>query len=334
MTDTNLQIRLVRRPTGLPSPEDFEIGEAPLPDPGEGEVLVANHYLSLDPAMRGWMKEGRSYIPPVELGDVMRGGTYGEVLRSNHPTLAPGDRVVGMLGWQSHALSKGDDLYRVPPEVTGPQALGVLGMTGLTAYFGLLDVGRPQEGDTLLVSGAAGATGSVVGQIGKLMGCKVIGVAGTEAKCAWLTEELGFDGAINYRTSPDLTKAVYQATGGKIDVYFDNVGGEMLDSALACLNRGARVVVCGAISQYNSDSATGPANYLSLLVNRARMEGFIVFDYAPRYDEARVELSRWVQEGKIKHREEIVDGLRNAPQAILRLFDGNKQGKLLIRIGS
>jgi NADPH-dependent curcumin reductase CurA len=333
MTDLNLQIRLVRRPQGLPSADDFQIEESPIPEPGDGQVLVANRYLSLDPAMRGWMREGRSYIPPVKLGDVMRGGTCGEVLRSNDPGFAPGDRVGGMLGWQTHAVASPADLHRVPDGVTEPQALGVLGMTGLTAYFGLLDVGAPREGETLLVSGAAGATGSVVGQIGKIMGCKVIGVAGTDDKCAWLTDDLGFDGAVNYRTAPDLTKAIYQACGGGVDVYFDNVGGAVLDSALACLNQRARVVVCGAISQYNSDTSTGPANYLSLLINRARMEGFIVFDYAARYAEGRAELARWVAEGRIKHREEIVDGLRNAPQALLRLFDGSKQGKLLIRMG-
>jgi NADPH-dependent curcumin reductase CurA len=332
MTDVNLQIRLVRRPVGLPTADDFQIEQSPTPEPGEGEILIANRYLSLDPAMRGWMREGRSYIAPVKLGDVMRGGTCGEVLRSNDPAFAPGDRVVGMLGWQTHAVAAGKNLHRVPAEVTGPLALGVLGMTGLTAYFGLLDVGAPKEGETLLVSGAAGATGSVVGQIGKIKGCKVIGLAGTEAKCAWLTDELGFDGAVNYRTTDDLTKAVYKACGGGIDVYFDNVGGDVLDSALACLNHGARVVVCGAISQYNSDTPTGPKNYLSLLINRARMQGFIVFDYAARYDEARAELARWVNEGRIKHREEIVEGLRNAPEALLRLFDGKKHGKLLIRM--
>lgn len=330
--NTNLQIRLVRRPDGLPVADDFRIEESPLPVPGEGQVLVKNQFLSLDPAMRGWMREGRSYIPPVALGDVMRGGTYGEVVASNHADFAVGEQVVGMLGWQTHAVSGGDDLQRVPAEVTGPQALGVLGMTGLTAYFGLLDVGAPRAGETLLVSGAAGATGSVVGQIGKIKGCRVIGLAGTEAKCAWLTDELGFDAAINYRTATDLTKAIYQACGGGVDVYFDNVGGEILDSALACLKRNARVVVCGAISQYNTEAPTGPKNYLSLLINRARMQGFIVFDYADRYEEGRAQLSAWVREGRIKHKEEIVDGLRNAPQALLRLFDGNKHGKLVVRM--
>ncbi len=330
---TNLQIRLVERPVGLPSASNFEIAEGPLPEPGPGELLVANRYLSLDPAMRGWMRDARSYIPPVAIGDVMRGGTYGEVIRSNHPKFAEGEAVVGLLGWQSHAVSDGRGLTKVPGEVPGPMALGVLGMTGLTAYFGLLDVGRPRPGETVLVSGAAGATGSVVGQIAKIGGCRVVGIAGGPEKCAWLTDELGFDAAIDYKAVDDLPAEVRAACKPGVDVFFDNVGGSHLEAALGAIRRHARVVICGAISQYNAqEAAPGPANYLSLLVNRARMEGFIVFDYEARYPEAQRALGGWVAAGKIKHREEIVDGLRNAPAALLRLFDGSKRGKLVVRI--
>ncbi len=333
MEPTNLQILLAARPEGLPKASDFEVVHNPLPVPKVGEVLVENLYLSLDPAMRGWMTDRPSYIPPVGLGEVMRGLTVGTVLESNDPGFAAGDRVSGVLGWQRYATAAGSELHKVPAAVPPTLALGPLGMTGLTAYFGLLDVGEPMEGDTVLVSGAAGAVGSVVGQIAKLRGCRVVGSAGTDEKCRWLREELGFDEAFNYKTAGDLGKTIGETCPRGVNVYFDNVGGDMLDAALRNLARGARVVICGAISGYNAtEPVPGPANYLALLVQRARMEGFIVFDYAARYAQALAELGKWVAEGKIRYREEIVEGLENAPAALPRLFTGDKRGKLIVKV--
>ena len=330
---SNTQVLLAARPEGLPKVSDFEIVESDSAEIGEGQVLVKNEYLSLDPAMRGWMTDRPSYIPPVELGAVMRGLTVGEVVRSNDPGFEPGDPVSGALGWQRFAVATPDDLTKLPAGTPRTLALGPLGMTGLTAYFGLLDVGEPREGNTVLVSAAAGAVGSVVGQIAKLKGCRVVGTAGSDDKCRWLTEELGFDEAFNYKTVGKLGDAIRQSCPRGIDIYFDNVGGEMLDAALANLRRGARVVICGAISQYNAtEPVPGPANYLALLIQRARMEGFIIFDYQKRFPEALASLGQWVAEGKIRYREEIVEGLENAPAALLRLFTGEKNGKLIIRI--
>jgi NADPH-dependent curcumin reductase CurA len=330
----NLKILLRARPTGQPTPDIFQVASGLIPDPGEGEVLLRSIYLSLDPAMRGWMNEGKSYIAPVELGAVMRGMVLAEVVTSRDPRFVAGDVVEGTLGWQQYGVLPGKSLQKVPPGLPLPTILGVLGATGLTAYFGLLDVGQPKAGQTVVVSGAAGAVGSVVGQIAKLLGCRVVGIAGSAEKCRWLHEDLGFDVALDYKTTPDLAKALRAACPSGIDVYFDNVGGDILDAALRNLARGARVVICGAISQYNAGSALkGPSNYLSLLVNRARMEGFVVFDYAARYGEARTQLAAWLAEGKLQHREEIVDGLENAPAALLRLFDGSNTGKLMVRVG-
>ncbi|MDY7093731.1 MAG: NADP-dependent oxidoreductase [Acidobacteriota bacterium] len=337
MPHQNLQVRLAARPVGLPKESDFEIIERPIEEPGDGEVLVRNVYLSLDPAMRGWMDDRKSYIAPVKIGDVMRGLTVGVVEASGHPEFGPGDAVQGTLGWQEYARVEARELTRVPPGVPLRVALGPLGMTGLTAYFGLLDVGQLQEGDRVLVSAAAGAVGSMVGQIAKLHGCEVVGTAGTDEKCRWLEDELGFDAVINYKTAAQthdsLHGALAEACPKGIDVYFDNVGGEMLDAALRLLRRNARVVICGAISQYNAtEPVPGPANYLSLLVNRARMEGFLVFDYADRFAEGVKKLGGWLQEGKLRYREEVVEGLENAPRALLRLFDGKKSGKLMVQV--
>jgi len=332
-TEKNVQIRLESRPEGLPGAQNFRRTEEPIPEPGEGEVLVRNVYLSLDPAMRGWMREGKSYVPPVELGAVMRGITVGEVVKSNDSGFEPGDHVQGLLGWQLYATAKAGDLTKLPKQIPLRVALGPLGMTGLTAYFGLLDVGEPKEGDTVLISGAAGAVGSVAAQIAKIRGCRVVGIAGSDEKCRWLTEKLGLDGTINYKTTEDLGQAVKEACPKGVDVYFDNVGGEILDAALARLARGARVVICGAISQYNSPDVEGPSNYLSLLINRARMEGFVVFDYEPRYGEALRELGGWLEAGQLHYREDVVEGLENAPEALKRLFDGSNEGKLMVRLG-
>ncbi len=334
MIETQTQILLRARPEGLPKDSDFEIVSGPIPQLGPGEVLVRSIYLSLDPAMRGWMTDRPSYIPPVELGAVMRGLAIGEVVESKDPGFRPGQRVSGTVGWQQYAALPAKELTAVPEGVALPLALGPLGMTGMTAYFGLLDVGEPRAGETVLVSGAAGAVGSLVGQIAKIQGCRAVGIAGSDEKCAWLTEELGFDAAVNYKKADSLPDDLSEACPNGVDVFFDNVGGQILELALARLNRRARVAICGAISIYNAtEPPPGPANYLSLLVNRARMEGFIVFDYHERYGEAARAIAGWIEEGKIQARFDIVDDLENAPQALLRLFDGSNTGKLMVRVG-
>jgi NADPH-dependent curcumin reductase CurA len=331
--DTNLQIRLAARPKGLPEESDFQLVEEPVPQPGDGQVLVRNILLSLDPAMRGWMNDARSYVPPIGIGEVMRGLTVGEVVESRLPGFAPGELVSGIFGWQRYALAKARDLSRIPPGIPPAVALGPLGMTGLTAYFGLLDVGQLKADETVLVSGAAGAVGSIVGQIAKIKDCRAVGIAGTDEKCRWLTEDLGFDAIINYKTAKDLHEEIRRTCPKGVNVYFDNVGGEILDTALRSLAMHARVVICGAISQYNAtEPPKGPANYLALLVQRARMEGFLVMDFQARYAEAQAELGRWLAEGKLHYREDVVEGLENAPKALLRLFDGSNTGKLMVKI--
>ena len=328
----NLQILLRQRPVGLPGPETFEAVTAPIPTPGPGEALVRVLYLSLDPAMRGWMNDTKSYIAPVGLGQVMRGGTLAEVVSSNDPRLAPGDIVEAMAGWQRYAALPAAHLRKIATDTPLPAALGVLSATGLTAYFGLFDVGKPQPGQTVVVSGAAGAVGSIVVQLAKIHGCRVVGIAGSAEKCAWL-RELGADAAINYRDG-EVGKALRAACPQGIDVFFDNVGGDILDAALARLARGARIVICGAISQYNATGAVqGPKNYLSLLVNRARMEGMVVFDYAARYGEAVAEMSAYLKDGRMKSREDVVrGGVAAFPGTLLKLFSGENFGKLVLDV--
>jgi NADPH-dependent curcumin reductase CurA len=330
----NRQIRLAARPVGLPDDTSWQLTEEPVGTPGDGEVLVQTLCLSLDPAMRGWMNDVRSYIPPVGIGEVMRAAGVGRVVASGDARFAEGAYVSGATGVQEYAVLRGDDLLPVDLDVAPPARwLGALGMSGMTAYFGLLDVGAPKEGDVVVVSGAAGATGSLVGQIAKLKGCKVIGIAGGADKCRWLVDELGFDAAIDYK-SDDLKAALKEHAPKGVDVYFDNVGGEMLDTVLARLARGARVVICGAISQYNAtESVRGPQNYMQLLVARARMEGFVVFDYANRFREAAKELAGWIAEGKLVAREDIVDGGVDAfPATLNKLFGGENTGKLILRL--
>lgn len=330
----NRQFRLAARPVGLPRASDWSLVEEPVREPGEGEFLIRIEYISLDPAMRGWMNEGKSYVPPVAIGEVMRAGGAGEVVASNHPGFPVGSKVSGLFGVQQYAMSNGKGVQRVDTALAPlPTYLGVLGMTGMTAYFGLLDVGAAQAGDTVVVSGAAGAVGMVVGQVAKILGCRVVGIAGGAEKCRWLVDELGFDAAIDYKYA-DLRKALREHCPQGIDVYFDNVGGEILDLALAQLAMHARVVICGAISQYNAtDGVKGPANYLSLLVNRARMQGMVVFDYAARYGEAAREMGAWLADGRLKSREDIVEGFDTFPDALLRLFRGENTGKLLLKVG-
>jgi NADPH-dependent curcumin reductase CurA len=336
MSDVNHQVRLAARPSGLPRATDWDMTEEPLPTPGAGELLVEISHISLDPAMRGWMNAGASYIDPVEVGDVMRAGAVGRVLASEHPGFAVGEHVYSAFGVQEYTLSDGHGVVKVDPEVAPlPCYLGTLGMTGMTAYFGLFDVAKMQEGDTVVVSGAAGAVGSAAGQMAKIKGAaRVVGIAGGEEKCRWLLDELGFDAAIDYKTQ-DVRRALREAAPDGVDVYFDNVGGEILDAVLTRLARGARIVICGAVSQYNAtDGVRGPANYLSLLVARASMIGMVVFDYAPRFGEAAAEIAGWMQEGRLISREDVVDGgVSDFPETLLKLFDGENVGKLVLRIG-
>lgn len=336
MSPTNHQFRLAARPQGLPKRTDWKYTEEPVRDPGPGEVLVKTLYLSLDPAMRGWMNEGRSYIAPVGIGDVMRAGGAGRVIASQNPAFAVGDHVTGALGAQEYALvdaqgAKG--LTKVDPKLVPlPVYVGALGLTGLTAYFGLLDVGQAKAGDTVVVSGAAGATGMSAGQIAKIKGCRAVGIAGGPEKCNYIVKDLGFDAAIDYKHE-NVMEGLRKHCPQGINVYFDNVGGDILDAALANLARGARVVICGAISQYNSTTGTkGPANYLSLLINSARMEGFVVFNYTARYGEAAREMAGWVMSGKLKTKEDIVEGFETFPDTLLRLFRGENFGKLMIKV--
>ncbi|HWF52653.1 MAG TPA: NADP-dependent oxidoreductase [Solirubrobacteraceae bacterium] len=329
----NHAFRLISRPVGLPSGENFEFIDGPVGEPGPDEVLVRILYISLDPAMRGWMNDTRSYVPPVGIGEVMRALGLGRVEESRHPDFGVGDHVIGVLGVQERAIVHGGGLTPVDPVLAPlPVHLAALGMTGLTAYFGLLDIGHPEPGETVVVSGAAGAVGGVVGQIAKLKGARAVGIAGGPTKCRYIVEELGFDAAIDYKRE-DVAAALRDRCPEGIDVYFDNVGGEILDAALAHLARRARVVICGAVSQYNaSDGMRGPANYMSLLVNHASMTGFVVFHYAERYEEGRRALTDWYRSGEITSREDIVDGLETFPDALIKLFTGDHLGKLMIRV--
>jgi len=336
MSRTNHQYRLAGRPVGLPTPTDWEYVEEPVAELGEGQLLIEVIYLSLDPAMRGWMNEGKSYIRPVEIGEVMRAAGVGRVIASRNPQFAVGDYVSGVLNVQEYCLSDGRGLTKVDPALAPlPVYLGVLGIPGMTAYFGLLDVGRPEPGQTVVVSGAAGAVGSVVGQIAKIKGCRVIGVAGGERKCRLVVEQLGFDACIDYK-SENVRKALHEVAPEGVDVYFDNVGGDVLDAVLTRLARGARIVICGAISQYNvTGQIKGPANYMSLLVHRASMTGMVVFDYANRYPEATAELAEWLSAGKLRSLEDVVDGgVQAFPDTLLRLFKGDNTGKLVLKVAN
>jgi NADPH-dependent curcumin reductase CurA len=328
----NKQVRLAARPAGLPKDTDWAFDESPIPVPGEGQVLVKLSHISLDPAMRAWMNEGATYVEDVKVGEVMRAGAVGHVVKSNAPELAEGDAVQGVLGVQEYAVANAKELVKVDPSLAPIQRyLGVLGWPGMTAYFGLLDIGRPKEGDTVVISGAAGAVGSVAGQIAKIKGCRVIGIAGGPEKCDYLVDELGFDGAIDYK-SENIRDRLKELCPKRVDIYFDNVGGEILDAVLSKIAMKARIVISGAISQYNNPRFRGPNNYMALLTYRARMEGFVVFDYTREYPKAAAEIAGWMAEGKIKTREHIVKGIENFPSAFLRLFSGEKLGKLALEV--
>jgi NADPH-dependent curcumin reductase len=333
MSLVNHQFRLAARPAGMPRRSDWSFTENPVPDPRDGEILVKLLYLSLDPAMRGWMNEGRSYVAPVKIGEVMRALGAGRVVASRNPAFAVGDHVTGAFGVQEYGISSGEGMMKVDVQFAPlPLHLSALGMPGLTAYFGLLDVGQPKAGDTVVLSGAAGAVGAVAGQIAKLKGCRVIGIAGGPEKCRYIIDELGFDGSIDYKAE-DVKTALAKHCPKGMDVYFDNVGGEILDTALLFLNRRARVVICGAISQYNNTTPIkGPSNYLSLLVNHARMEGFVVLDYVARYGDGLREMAGWVSAGKLKSREDIVKGFEAFPETLLKLYTGENFGKLILQV--
>jgi NADPH-dependent curcumin reductase CurA len=313
---------------------NFEWRQEPLPTLGEGQILVRNIYLSLDPTNRGWLNEGENYLPPVAIGEVMRGFGIGVVEQSRNVSFPLGSFVQGLLGWQDYAVTDGTNLSEFPsyPSVPLTAYLGLFGFIGMTAYFGLLDIGKPKVGETLVVSGAAGAVGSLVGQIGKIKGCRVVGIAGSEEKCRWLKDELGFDAAINYKTESGL-ESLQQHCPDRIDVYFENVGGEILDAVLKLINLKARIVLCSLISQYNATQPVpGPYNFVNILIKRAKVEGFIVLDYFNRAQEALADLGQWYAQGKIKYRVDVIDGLENAPRTINKLFDGTHQGKLIIRV--
>jgi len=333
-TESNFQVRLAARPEGMATRQHWEMSQNEIVWPSDGEVLVKTDFISIDPAMRGWLRDTESYLPPVALGDVMRASGVGTIIASKHPDLKEGDQVIGHIGVQSHALVQGGALRKVSEKIAPlPTFLGALGMPGMTAYFGVTDVGALEDGDTVLVSAAAGAVGSIAGQVARNRGAgRVVGVTGSDEKCRHVVENLGFDAAINYKTEPVGEKIKEHFPTG-IDVYFDNVGGDILDNALSCLRQGARVVLCGAISQYNNlENVRGPRNYLSLLVNRARMQGFIVSDYSDQYRSAVGEMAGWLAEGKLRHRETIVQGLETFPETFQRLFSGEKIGKLLIQV--
>ena len=335
----NHQVRLASRPTGMASAENWQFTEEAVAEPGEGGLVVKTLALSLDPAMRGWLNDAKSYIPPVGIGEVMRAGGIGRVVASRHPGFAVGDIVTGTPGVQEYWTVAADQVKRsglakIDLRLGSPtQWLNVLGMPGMTGYFGLMDIGQPQPGQTVVVSGAAGAVGQTVGQLAKIKGCRAVGIAGGPAKCEWVVKELGFDACIDYKAGP-VKDALKEHCPKGIDVYFDNVGGEILDAALARLARKARIVICGAISQYNNLGAVqGPKNYMSLLVNRARMEGMVVFDYVDRFPVAIAEMAGYLKDGRMKSKEDVArGGVAAFPETLNKLFNGENFGKLVLHV--
>lgn len=333
MTEKNRQFLLVSRPVGMPSDENFKLVETDIPSIEDGQLLIRTLYLSVDPYMRSRMSDAKSYIAPYELNEVIQGGVVGRVVESKHEQFAVGDIVSGLLGWQDYSVSDGTSIMKIDPtRAPVTTSLGVAGMPGLTAYFGLIDIGNPQLGETVVVSGAAGAVGTVVGQIAKIKGCRVVGIAGEQVKIDYLLNELGFDAAINYKTT-DVRAALMEACPNGVDVYFDNVGGDITDAVLTLLNHGARIAICGQIASYNLDKPDiGPRVFTHLLKTSSLAKGFIVTDYAPRFKEGFAQLATWLAEGKLKYRENIVEGLENTPQAFLGLFKGENIGKQLVKV--
>ncbi|HEV7667060.1 MAG TPA: NADP-dependent oxidoreductase [Thermoanaerobaculia bacterium] len=334
MAKVNRQITLAARPVGFPKVSDFHLDYSPLPSPAAGEVLVRSVYLSLDPYMRRRMNDAESYARPVALGEVMTGGAVAFVLESANPRFRVGDAVEGMLGWQEYAVAEGRELRKIDLGLAPiSTALGVLGRPGLTAYFGLLDICEPQRGETVVVSGAAGAVGMMVGQIAKIKGCRVIGVAGSDAKVSWLEDELGFDAAFNYTTDTDFERRLRDLCPDGIDVYFDNVGGTITDAVVRRINPKARIAICGQISQYNLEQPeNGPRWLCQLIVKQAKVEGFRVSEFAERFPEGLEQLAAWLQEGKLKYREDVAQGIESAPQAFIGMLHGKNQGKQLVQL--
>ncbi len=330
-TGKNLQVLLASRPQGWPTEDNFRFVESAMAPIGDGEIRVRSLYLSLDPYMRGRMNDAPSYVPPVEVGAVMCGEAAAEVVESRHPKFAIGDRVSGDFGWQQFAVSNGKGLRKLAPVTPLTAQLSVCGMPGVTAYVGLLDIGKPEPGQTVVVSGAAGAVGSVVGQIAKLKGCRAVGIAGGPDKCRFVVDQLGFDACLDYKAG-QLREQLKAATPQGVDVYFDNVGGEILDTVLPRMNPFARLPVCGLISQYNATEAYGVKNFRFILVNRIKVQGFIVFDFAERYAAARADLAQWLAEGKLRHHETVAEGLRAAPGAFLGMLRGANLGKQLVKL--
>jgi len=334
MPAINKQITLAARPSGMPKPADFKLIESPVPEPRPGEFVVRILYVSVDPYMRGRMNDVKSYAPPVQIGDVMGAGAVGKLIASQNPQFQAGDFVEGFFGWQQYAVSNGTGVRKIDPSLAPVStALGVLGMPGLTAYFGLLDIGKPRAGETVVVSGAAGAVGSLAGQIAKIQGCRAVGIAGSDQKVAWLRDELGFDAAFNYKTTTNWTAKLAELCPKGIDVYFDNVGGAVTDAVFPLINVGARIVVCGQIAMYNADKPeTGPRLLWNLIVKQARAEGFLVFQFASRYAEGLKQMAEWLKTGKLKYREQFVDGIENTPRAFIGMLQGENTGKQLVRV--
>jgi len=332
----NRRVAVAARPVGMPRETDFAVLDAPMPEPGPGEVLVRSLWLSVDPYMRGLLAAVYPYVKPLDIGDTMFGGAVGEVVRSNDPAIAPGTIVEGYLGWQLHAVAKGSAVRRVDPEAAPiSTALGVLGMPGMTAYFGLTEIGQPKAGETVVVSAAAGAVGSAAGQIARILGCRVVGIAGGPAKVRHVVEDLGFDACIDYRAEPDLAAALRRHCPGRIDVYFDNVGGAVWDAVTQWMNLDCRIVVCGEISQYNAtEPERGPRRLKEFEMWRARQQGFRVLDYIPRYPEGIARMADWLRAGRLTYRETVAEGLDAAPAAFIGMMQGRNTGKQLVRLAT
>lgn len=331
---TNKQILLAARPTGFPKESDFRLVETPIPEPNEGEFRIRNSFVSVDPYMRGRMNDVKSYSPPFEMDAVIESGAVGYVEVSKNPKFPAGSAVAGMFGWQEYAISNGKGVTAVDPSIAPiSTALGVLGMPGMTAYFGLLEICSPKPGETVVVSGAAGAVGSLVGQIAKIKGCRAIGIAGDDDKVNYLTRELGFDGAFNYKTEKDYGTRLSELCPNGVDIYFDNVGGAITDAVFGVLNTKARIAICGQISQYNAEKPeTGPRLFWKLIVKQAKVEGFLVFQFIDRFNEALPVMAQWIKERKLKYREDIVEGIENTPKAFIGMLKGANTGKMLVNV--
>lgn len=333
MSTTSREIRLKSRPVGLPTADNFELASREIGDPAAGELLIKNLYMSVDPYMRGRMVDRKSYVPPFQIGEPLTGGAVGEVIASNHEGYSAGDFVANFFGWQEYVISDGQGLVKVDPAIPLSAYLGTVGMPGRTAYFGLLDIGQPKEGETVFVSAAAGAVGSVVCQIAKIKGCTVIGTAGSDEKVAWLKEKIGVDVALNYKTAGNLTKALAAAAPQGIDVYFENVGGEHLEAALAAMNQNGRIPMCGMISQYNATEPTpAPRNLAMVIGKRLLIKGFIVSDYHARTGEFMNDMQSWIQAGQLTWEETVYTGIENAPNAFIDLFSGQNLGKMVVKL--